>query len=53
MNVAFVIDALINIIDGSGSFRGAESNFESIIPYLDKATDEQMVKLLSAARQSR
>jgi TIR domain len=45
-DVGFVIDALIDIIKESGSFRGAEANFESITPYLDKATDEQLLKLL-------
>src|SRR5208283_3389098 len=39
-DVCFVIDALIDIIKGSGNYRSAEANFESINPYIDKATDE-------------
>ena len=45
-DVGFVIDAIIGIIKGSGSFRGAEARFAMILPYLAKATDEQVAKLL-------
>ena len=48
-NVAFVIDKLIAKIGRSGNFRGAEANFELILPYLGKATKEQVVQLLDVS----
>jgi hypothetical protein len=43
---AFVIDSILQIIKKSGSYRGAEANFQMILPYVGKATDEQMRYLL-------
>lgn len=48
-NVAFVIDKLIAKVSESRSFRGAEANFELILPYVGKATKEQIVQLLTAS----
>ena len=45
----FVIDALISIIDTFKSFRGAEANFELILPYIDKAAKEQIVEPLNVS----
>lgn len=49
-DVAFVIDTILQIIEGSSSFRGAEANFALLLPFLGKATDEQMTKLLQISR---
>lgn len=48
-DIKFVIDALISIIGESGNYRGAEANFQLILPYLDKATKEQIVSLLNTS----
>ena len=48
-DVKFVIDGLIPVIAKSGSYRGAEASFELILPYLSKATKEQIVGLLNAS----
>jgi TIR domain len=45
----FVINALIPIIAKSTSFRGAEANFELILPYVEQATKEQVVELLTVS----
>ena len=51
-DVKFVIDVLIPIIAKSGNYRGAEFNFELILPYIGKATDEQVVQLLEASAKN-
>lgn len=51
-DVSFVIDKVTRIIEQSGNFRAAESNFELILPYLPKATDAQIVTLLDASQQN-
>jgi TIR domain len=43
------IELLIDIIGRSGSFRGAEENFQLILPYLDDMNDAQKVALLERA----
>ncbi|HEX3876807.1 MAG TPA: toll/interleukin-1 receptor domain-containing protein [Bryobacteraceae bacterium] len=45
-DIHFAISALIGIIARSGNFRGAEANFAMILPYLTRATDQQIVDLL-------
>lgn len=47
------IDIIIKIIDGSSSYRDAESNFELIIPYLSDLTEEQAIYLLEAIISNR
>jgi len=51
-DIGFVINMLSNIIGQSGSFRVAEYNFESILPYLNKATPKQIVNLLNIAAKN-
>jgi hypothetical protein len=46
LDVAFVIDLIVEKISRSGSFRGAEANFALIVPFVGKASDDQMLKLL-------
>ena len=48
-DVGFVIGGLISIIGKSGNYRSAEANFELILPYIQKASDEQIVELLNAS----
>jgi hypothetical protein len=48
-----VIDELIKIISGSWDFRGAERNFELLLPYLSKATRKQIVELLNASTKNK
>lgn len=48
-NAAFVIDLLIDQLGRSGSYRGAEENFQAVLPYLAKATDGQIVNLLTVS----
>ncbi|HSP50323.1 MAG TPA: hypothetical protein VLN61_09090 [Pseudolabrys sp.] len=48
-DMKFVIDALISLIDTFKSFRGAEANFELILPYIDKAVKEHIVELLNVS----
>jgi hypothetical protein len=48
-NVSFIIDKLVAKIGKSGSFRGAEANFDLILPYVGKASRKQVVDLLNAA----
>jgi hypothetical protein len=48
-NLAFVIDMLTTEISKSGSFRGAEWDFQQILPYLPKATNDQIVRLLTVS----
>jgi TIR domain len=48
-NAASVIDKLVAKVGKSSSFRGAEANFELILPYIGRATREQIVGLLNAS----
>jgi len=43
------ISIIIDIIGKSGSYRGAEANFQMILPYIDKLKDYQIKKLLEHA----
>ena len=51
-NVSFVIDAITSIIRSSNSYRNAEANFAIILPYLRKASEKQIVRLLNAAAEN-
>ncbi|MDR6624857.1 hypothetical protein J2728_001152 [Caulobacter segnis] len=46
---ALVFDILTRAIKSSGSYRGAEANFERILPFIPRATDEQIAALLKAS----
>lgn len=48
-HVAFLISAIIQMIAQSHSYRNAESNFDLIAPYLNRATDAQIVELLTVS----
>ncbi len=48
----FAIDKIINIIGVSPSFRGAEYNFELILPYIDQASRKQIVTLLKKSTEN-
>jgi hypothetical protein len=48
-DVSFVIDKLVVKIGKSGGFRGAEANFELILPYIGKASRQQVVELLNVS----
>jgi hypothetical protein len=52
-NVAFVIDKLIALVDKSRSFRSAEANFQLLLPYIPRATNEQIVTLLNASTKNK
>jgi hypothetical protein len=45
-DLSFVIATVTEIISGSRNYRAAEANFALILPYLDRATDDQVVELL-------
>jgi TIR domain len=47
--LAFVIDKLVAIVGKSRSFRGAEANFELILPYIGRANRQQIVELLNVS----
>lgn len=49
---SFGIDIIINIIGNSSSFRGAEANFRLILPYVEKLSEPQAARLLSAIRSN-
>lgn len=51
-DVSFLVDAITTIISGSGNYRKAESNFELILPYLDRATDAQITELLKVSTRN-
>jgi hypothetical protein len=51
-DITFTINAIINIISRSGNFRGAEYNFQLLLPYLNRATDAQIVQLLNACHRN-
>lgn len=46
------LNIIIELIGASGSFRGAEENFELILPYIDDLTEIQMKKLLNKIREN-
>lgn len=45
-DISSAADILIKIVARSGSYRGAESNFKRILPYLQRFPNEQMKQLL-------
>jgi TIR domain len=51
-HVEFLISSITQIIARSGNYRNAESNFDLIIPYLPRATDQQIVELLNVAQRN-
>lgn len=51
-DVAFAIDAVINIIAGSPNYRRAEANFGLIHPYLSRASDAEIAKLLKVSAEN-
>lgn len=51
-DVSFVVDAITKIISGSANYRKAESNFELILPYIDRATDAQITELLKVSTRN-
>ncbi|HTT85126.1 MAG TPA: toll/interleukin-1 receptor domain-containing protein [Rhizomicrobium sp.] len=48
-DVSFVIDKLVAKIGKSTNYRGAEANFELILPYIGKANPKQVVELLNVS----
>lgn len=52
-DIAFTIDAIINIVSCSGNFRGAEANFQMLLPYLNRGTDQQIVNLLNISHHNK
>jgi hypothetical protein len=48
-NAAFAIDCLVNRLGSSRNYRSAEENFQLLLPYLLRATGEQIVNILAAA----
>ena len=48
-HVTFLISAIIQMVAQSHSYRNAESNFDLIAPYLNRATDAQIVELLTGS----
>lgn len=52
-DVHFTISAITEIIARSGNFRRAEANFAMILPYLNRATDQQVVDLLNVSYQNK
>jgi len=51
-NVSFLIHSIIKIISASRTYRAAESNFEMILPYIDRATDAQITELLTVSTKN-
>jgi TIR domain len=51
-HISFLISAITKIIADSHSYRNAESNFDLIAPYLNRATDAQIVELLDVSHQN-
>ena len=52
-DVHFTIPAITGIIARSDNFRRAEANFAMILPYINKATDQQVVDLLNASYENK
>jgi hypothetical protein len=51
-DITFTLDTLIQRFGKSGGYRTAEANFETLEPYLARATDEQMATLLTLSAQN-
>lgn len=51
-DITFTINAIINIISHSGNFRAAEHNFQLLLPYMNRATDQQIVSLLDVCHRN-
>lgn len=52
-DVGFVINKLIAKVEKSGSFRGAEADFQLILPYIGSASKEQVVELLNVSTKNK
>jgi hypothetical protein len=51
-NLSFVIDKITKMIEGSRSYRSAEANFETILPYLSRAKNAQILRLLEVSAEN-
>lgn len=51
-DMAFAINAGINRVLDARSFRQAEYHFETVLPFLHAATDQQVVQLLTVSAQN-
>ncbi len=51
-DVSFVIDLIINLLRRSGGFRAAEADFELILPFVGKASNDQVAMLLTVAAEN-
>jgi hypothetical protein len=51
-DVSGLIEGIIKIIAKSGNYRSAESNFELILPYLERASTTQVAELLRVSTQN-
>lgn len=51
-DIAFTIDAGTRLVAGSRSFRSAEHHFQLLLPYLNRATDAQIVELLNVSQRN-
>jgi hypothetical protein len=49
LDIKRVIEAIIDIIESSRSFRTAETNFELILPYVARSSKNQIVRLLEVS----
>jgi len=47
-----VIGALIDALDGAGSYRGAEARFRPLLPYLDKLTAAEATRIAIASTEN-
>jgi len=52
-DVSFVIGKLIQRVGDSRSYRGAEANFELMLPYVGRATKDQIVELLEVSTKNK
>ena len=51
-NEPLAIDLIIEIIGNSGSFRGAEANFQLLLPYTTRMSDAQAIRLLEKSAEN-
>jgi hypothetical protein len=51
-HVGFLISAITQVIARSHNYRDAERNFDLIVPYLERATDQQIVELLNVSQRN-
>jgi len=51
-HIGFFVSAITRVIAESRSYREAENNFDLIITYLPRATDQQVVELLNASNHN-